>query len=295
MLVCGVEEPIQENGFLLEANEHWRLGETDYELASFTDPRLYRYSFVHLGKDSDNEDQSPADFARVLQSICSEWTVPLSAIWYGKHTPQDTGIARWKRFETEQRARAEYYASRGDLKAQQKLERPMMSTKGVTYLGKQWEEASQARLRILHSAGWNTFTNDEAFLAEKSFLPSEYRYGMLTGHLLFGIIPRIPVMSFLAIGGTPPLETFTQSVARSRVGISRGEFVPGSSMLSWLAEQSFSLAYLAHDAANRFGLVVVGTRKIDMPDLLAKGIVQRIEADYGHAWYYPPDTSKLFP
>ncbi len=296
MLVCGVEEPIQENGFLLEANEHWRLGEADYELASFTDPRLYRYSFVHLSDDFGDgyyPEQSSADFSHVLQAICDEWKMPLTAIWRGNYFPSGTGAAYWARSEAEQRARAEYSAQKGDLSARRRLERPTMTASELAELGKRGETASQARLHDLRNAGWNTYYDDELLFADKPISSLDYQYNAFSGKL-FDLFPPIGVPSFFVIGVAPSIEAFAQPALRLTMRQS-GEFTPGPSVLSWLAEQPFSLVYLAKDTADHPGLVIVGTRRIDARVLLAKGIVRRIEADYGHAWQYPPDTSKLFP
>lgn len=72
MFVCGREEPLQINlqiGMLDEENNR-------IELSEYSDPRLYRYSFVWLGDDPRDTDQA---FSSLVDTIHQQ--LQTSAFW----------------------------------------------------------------------------------------------------------------------------------------------------------------------------------------------------------------------
>jgi len=58
--------------------------------------------------------------------------------------------------------------------------------------------------------------------------------------------------------------------------------------LAWLAEHPYTIAYPERDSLGRPGLVVVGTRRIDVEVLRAQGAIASIEAIPSYVWWHGP-------
>ena len=98
----------------------------------------------------------------------------------------------------------------------------------------------------------------------------------------------------LIIGQTFPASRMTQDATRSTLAhLAIWRMAPARKFLGWLARTERTLIYREDSHANHPGLIVVGTRRIDVEELVSRGIVASIaDGDqagdvWAHAPYWP--------
>ena len=267
MFLCGCEEPIQVNEMLYAHNDR-PIG-VDYELSTFTDSRLNRYSFVWFSPDWDWNVEA---FTHLLTSILMQWDAPLTWAQRRKYFPPGTGATRLTAFWQRER-----------LRRLQRLHRPDESTDPIADIeaaGRKAEEASRIALAQFENEGWATCHDDALIVATKR--PESVAPTFAT--------PRFgrDLWLFLILGSAPSPEVFLRPPIRASLEAMFPRLRPSRKFLAWLAENGYTIAYLATDDLNRPGLVVVGTRRIDAKRLRAEGVIGGIETIPSYVWRKSP-------
>jgi hypothetical protein len=277
MFVCGHEEPIQINEMLYAHNE--RPVGVDHELSHFVDPRLNRYSFVWFG-----DGWNIAAFTHLLIAILSQWDADLTWVCTRRYFPPGTGAARiaasWQREDIRNLQRFHRPDGSIDLLARQFPEHKGYTDADIEARGQQVEEASRGALAQLRDAGWSVFHDNELIVATKRIDNIEATFAPPN----FGLNR----WRLLALGATPSPEVFARPPLRATTEARFPRLRPSRQFLAWLAEHPYTIGYTSTDDLNRLGLVVVGTRRIDVKGLLVQGVIKSIEAVPSSVWRHGP-------
>jgi len=254
MFICGREEPIQANEMLYAYNEQ-PVG-PDYELSHFVDSRLNRYSFVWFGAD-----WNIAAFTRLLTAILSQWDADLTWIRTRPYFPPGGGSARvaafWRRHRLRDLQRLHRPDGSINLMARRSLEHNAIADADIEAKGQRAEEASRAALVLLSEDRWSLFHDERLLVATKLAESVEATFATPS----FGN----DLWTFLVLGAVPLSETFARPPLRASV--EAPIFRPSRQFLAWLAKHPYTIGYMQRDGLGRPGLIIVGTRRIDVKRL----------------------------
>jgi len=155
-----------------------------------------------------------------------------------------------------------------------------------------WEETgvSQRFLAERHDAGWETYAGTYFVAASKRIALSDI---YISGEDVAGGWTR----QMLMLGPMPPFETFMQTAFKMTEQSQRGfyKIMPGPRFLRALADFELIVAYLdLYDTVYNPGLIIVGTRQLDVAKLQERGLIHRIE-DPVRVWTYMAASFNKYP